>query len=251
MHRARTLPSAAVDAVLFDWGDTLFHFAYDEALLEAGWEAGLAATGRQDLPAPAETASRFRERYLPLLFAPGTVEEVEYPGLVRDVLGEFGASLTDAELLRFLAAEHEAWAPAREMGAQSHAMLDSLRRRGLKTGLVSNAFDPPSLLHEDLRRMGLAERLDTAVFSSEVGKRKPHPLIFEVALQRLDVAPERTVFVGDSLTADIAGAKALGMTAVQALWFRADDAEDAVEPDYRAFTPMDVLNVVRRLLGET
>jgi hypothetical protein len=38
------------DAVLFDWGDTLFHFAYDEALLEAGWEAGLAAIGRDDLP---------------------------------------------------------------------------------------------------------------------------------------------------------------------------------------------------------
>jgi putative hydrolase of the HAD superfamily len=240
-----------VDAVLFDWGDTLFHFAYDEALLEAGWAAGLAATGRDDLPAPVEASSHFRERYLPLLFVPGTVEEVEYPGMVREVLGELGASITDEELLRFLESEHEAWAPAREMGAQSHALLDSLRERGLKTGLVSNAFDPPELLHGDLRRMGLAERLDAAVFSSEVGKRKPHPLIFEVALQRLGVAPDRAVFVGDSLRADIAGAKALGMTAIQALWFRADDDDASVEPDVQAFTPMDVLNAVRRLLGET
>ena len=66
------------------------------------------------------------------------------------------------------------------MGAQTHALLDSLRDRGLATGLVSNAFDPGWLLHGDLARMGLAERLDAAVFSSEIGKRKPHPAIFEV-----------------------------------------------------------------------
>ena len=39
-----------LEAVLFDWGDTLFHFAYDDELLEAGWAAGLAAMGRDDLP---------------------------------------------------------------------------------------------------------------------------------------------------------------------------------------------------------
>jgi putative hydrolase of the HAD superfamily len=241
-----------IDAVLFDWGDTLFHFAYDEALLEAGWEAGLAALARDDeLPSHEETAAHFRERYFPLLFVPGSVEEIEYPGMVREVLAEFDVSISDDELDRFLEAEHEAWVPARQMGAQSHALLESLRERGLKTGLVSNAFDPPALLHRDLERMGLAERLDVAVFSSELGKRKPHPLPFETALGRLGVEPGRAVFVGDSLAADVVGAGRLGMTTVQALWFRADEDEVGVEPDHVAFTPMDVLNVVRRLVGET
>jgi hypothetical protein len=40
------------------------------------------------------------------------------------------------------------------------------------------------------------------------------------------------------------------MTTVQAFWFRADDDERGLDPDYEAFTPMDVLNVVRRLTGE-
>jgi putative hydrolase of the HAD superfamily len=240
-----------LDAVLFDWGDTLFHFAYDEALLEAGWEAGLAATGRDDLPPHEETAARFRERYVPLLWKPGSLEEIEYPEMVRESLGSFDVRLSDNELGRFLEAEHEAWAPARQMGAQTHALLDSLRERGLKLGLVSNAFDPGWLLHRDLERMGLAERLDVAVFSSEVGKRKPHPLIFERALSELGVSPERALFVGDSRRADVAGAHALGMATVQAFWFRADDYTDGPDPDYEAFTPMDVLNVVRRLTGET
>jgi HAD superfamily hydrolase (TIGR01509 family) len=238
-----------LDAVLFDWGDTLFHFAYDEALLEAGWEAGLQATGRDDLPGHEDAAARFREGYLPLLFVPGTVEEIEYPGLIRELLAGFDIELTDDELGRFLEAEHEAWSPAREMGDSTHALLESLRSRGLKLGLVSNAFDPPELLHRDLGRMGLAERLDVAVFSSEVGRRKPDPLIFRTALDRLGVEPGRALFVGDSLEADIAGAAGLGMRTVQAVWFRADDA-DGPEPDFQAFTQMDVLNIVRRLIGE-
>jgi hypothetical protein len=40
------------------------------------------------------------------------------------------------------------------------------------------------------------------------------------------------------------------MTAVLAYWFRADEDERGLEPDYEAFTQMDVLNVVRRLNGE-
>jgi putative hydrolase of the HAD superfamily len=238
-------------AVLFDWGDTLFHFAYDEELLEAGWEAGLATLERDGLPAHAETAAVFRERYMPLLFVPGAVEEVEYPGLVRELLAGFGVELDDAELDRFLAAEHAAWEPARLLGAQTHALLDSLRERGLATGLVSNAFDPGWLLHRDLADMGLAERLDAAVFSSEVGKRKPHPAVFEVALERLGVEPEEAAFVGDRRYEDVRGAKELGMTTIQAFWFRADDDERGLDPDFEAFTPMDVLNAVRRLTGES
>jgi putative hydrolase of the HAD superfamily len=239
-----------IDAVLFDWGDTLLYFAYDEALLEAGWEAGLAALGRDRLPGHDAAAARFRERYFPLLFQPGALEEIEYPAMVRECLAGLGVEMSDEELERFLEAEHAAWEPARRLGRTTHALLDVLRERGLKTGLVSNAFDPPVLLHHDLERMGVASRLDAAVFSSEVGMRKPHPSIFEAALEALDVAPGRAVFVGDRRYDDIHGSKELGMTAVQALWFRADDDERGVDPDFEAFTPMDVLNVVRRLNGE-
>jgi putative hydrolase of the HAD superfamily len=97
--------------------------------------------------------------------------------------------------------------------------------------------------------MGLAERLDFAVFSSEVGVRKPDPRIFERALEALGVAAENALFVGDRLYEDVRGAGELGMTTVQALWFRADEHPEGGEPDHQAFTQFDVLNVARRLLG--
>jgi putative hydrolase of the HAD superfamily len=80
-----------------------------------------------------------------------------------------------------------------------------------------------------------------------VGTRKPHPAIFERALEALGVEPENALFVGDRLYEDIRGAGELGMMTVQALWFRADEHADGREPDHQAFTQADVLNVVRHL----
>jgi putative hydrolase of the HAD superfamily len=232
-----------IRAVLFDWGDTLMQWTWDEGLIEAGHRAGLAAIGRAD----ATITEHFSEHYWPLFWVPGTMEEVEYPGLVRNLLGDFEIEVSDEELDRFLEAEHAAWAPARQLGSTTHALLEALRGRDIRLGLVSNAFDPGWLLRRDLDQMGVGERLDYAVFSSEVGKRKPHPDIFRRALDALDVAPEEALFVGDRLYEDVRGAGELGMTTVQALWFRADEHPDGREPDFQAFTQMDVLNVVRRL----
>jgi putative hydrolase of the HAD superfamily len=232
-----------IRAVLFDWGDTLMQWSWQEELLEAGHRAGLAAIGRHDLA----ITEHFRERYEPLFWAPGTIEELEYPGLVRKLLGDFEIEVTDEELDLFLEAEHRAWAPARRLGATTHALLEALRGRGLGLGLVSNAFDPAWLLRRDLDEMGVLERLDFTVFSSEVGKRKPHADIFRRALEALEVAPADALFVGDRLYEDVRGAAEVGMTTAQALWFRADEHPDGREPDFQAFTQMDLLNIVERL----
>lgn len=232
-----------LQAVLFDWGDTLMRWAWDPEYLSEGHVAGLRAIGREPVPAVTE---RFRESYLPLLWAPGALEEVEYPELVRRVLAEEAIAVSDDELARFLEAEHEAWSKARLLASTTHALLEALHDRGLLLGLVSNALDPPHLLHRDLEQLGVAQRLDVAVFSSEVGWRKPHPAVFERALDALGVMPADALFVGDTLATDVAGATALGMHTCQALWFRADDAAGP-EPEFRAFTQMDVMTVVRRL----
>ena len=236
-----------LEAVLFDWGDTLIQFAYAPELVVAGHRAGLAAIGRDGLPEVDALTERFREHYEPFFWIPGTIEEIEYPGLVRRLLGDFGVEIDDDELARYLEAEHSAWDPARILAAHTHGLLESLRDRGLKLGLVSNAFDPGWLLHRDLEQMGIQQRLDFSVFSSEVGMRKPHPAIFERALEALEVDAERALFVGDRLYEDVRGASDVGMTTVQALWFRADENPYGAEPDHQAFTQLDVLNVARRL----
>ncbi len=216
-----------LEAVLFDWNNTLVEFTWDDELLVEGHRAGL---GRDD---PAFTA-RYRELLL------GDVEHRPYV----EILAELGVDDPEA----FIDAEHEVWRPAHRMLAAAQALLESLRNRGLKTGLVANAWpEPARVLRADLERAGLAHLLDVAVFSDEAGAEKPAPAIFLQALDALGVAPEAAMFVGDRLDTDVQGAADLGMSTVQALWFRADDASAGVEPDFLAFTPMDVLNAVRRV----
>ena len=99
---------------------------------------------------------------------------------------------------------------------------------------------------KDAEAFGLAERLDVLVFSEEVGLRKPDPEIFLHACRQLEVETAATMYVGDNLVTDVQGAADVGMTTVQALWFRADDTP-GIEADFMAFTPMDVLNAVLRL----
>jgi putative hydrolase of the HAD superfamily len=176
-------------------------------------------------------------------------EEVEYEPLVRTMLADAGVDVDDEALRAYLLAEHAAWSPARRLASMSTALLDALHERRLKTGLVSNAMDPRWILLRDLEEQELLSRLDAIVFSSDVGVRKPRREIFDRALGELGVAPERALFVGDRLAADVRGAREVGMRTVQAMWFRAEEDADA-EPDFQAFTQVDVLNIVRRLIGE-
>jgi HAD superfamily hydrolase (TIGR01509 family) len=93
--------------------------------------------------------------------------------------------------------------------------MDVLRKlRGkFKLGLVSN-FAIPECVWELLRKFRLQGFFDVILISAEVNKRKPSPEIFEEALKALDVDPPRAVFVGDSLSSDVKGAKNIGIKAV-------------------------------------
>lgn len=87
-------------------------------------------------------------------------------------------------------------------------VLRELRRRGLSTGVVSNA---EGKVERDLEAAGFGGLLDVVVDSHHVGVEKPHPHIFRVALERVGASPEAAVFVGDVPSVDVEGAKAAGI----------------------------------------
>jgi putative hydrolase of the HAD superfamily len=90
--------------------------------------------------------------------------------------------------------------------------LARLRRAGARLVVVSN-WDVS--LHEVLARTGLAALVDGAITSAELGAAKPAPAIFARALELAGgVAPDRALHAGDSVEADVAGARAAGIEAV-------------------------------------
>jgi putative hydrolase of the HAD superfamily len=82
-----------------------------------------------------------------------------------------------------------------------------------KLGIVSN-FAIPECVHKLLEKHGLDTFFDVVVVSGAVNKRKPSPEIFQKALKKLGVNAENTVFVGDTVDADVIGAKAAGMKSI-------------------------------------
>jgi putative hydrolase of the HAD superfamily len=215
-----------LEAVLFDWSNTLVEFTWDDELLAAGHRAAL---GRDD----PDFAARYRELVL---------GDRTYRPYV-ELLEELGVEDPDA----FIDAEHEVWLDAHRVLASAQALLEALQARRLHTGVVANSWpDPPRVLRSDTERYGLASCLDVQVWSGDVGAHKPEPAIFLHATTALGVDPVDAMYVGDSLETDVAGAARVGMTTVQALWFTADDTP-GIEPDFMAFTPMDVLNAATRL----
>jgi HAD superfamily hydrolase (TIGR01509 family) len=106
--------------------------------------------------------------------------------------------------------------PFQEVERPILMMLDALRQRGVRLGVISNCCA------EDVAawsQSALAARVDCALFSFDVGLAKPDARIFLEAARRLGVAAADTWFVGDGADEELAGAERAGLRALQACWF--------------------------------
>jgi len=98
-----------------------------------------------------------------------------------------------------------------------------------RLGIVSN-FAIPECVHELIKIHGLDKYIDVVVVSGAINKRKPSPEIFKRALKALGVSASETIFVGDTIDADIEGAKAVGMKTVY-IERRIEQEIGLVQPD--------------------
>jgi putative hydrolase of the HAD superfamily len=85
-------------------------------------------------------------------------------------------------------------------------------KQGYALGLVVNG--PADIQREQIERLRLEPFFSTILIEGEVGYGKPTPAVFGLAAEKVGCDPSEAVFVGDSLTEDIAGAKAAGLRAV-------------------------------------
>lgn len=90
----------------------------------------------------------------------------------------------------------------------------ALRARGVRTAVLSNSEGGLAGL---LGEVGIADAFDVIVDSGRIGMEKPDPAIFRYTLAQLGVAPDApAIHIGDSWSADVAGALAAGW---RAIWY--------------------------------
>ena len=101
------------------------------------------------------------------------------------------------------------------LSKEARAVLESVRSRGYRVGLISNTGrSPGEALRKLLNACGVLEFFDATVFSNEVLRRKPDLLIFNRAASLLRAEKKSIVHVGDNPDADFWGAKDAGMQAI-------------------------------------
>jgi putative hydrolase of the HAD superfamily len=248
MAEVSTTGEGVIKAVLFDMGSTLLEFENHpwEELIQRGIDAvydGFHAHGTR-LPGRVEFYQAFRESYRETWQeAERSLMEMEIRVLLQKTARELGLALSDAEVWKLVRAHYRPVSAQVTIYADTIETLADVRRRGMKIGLVSNTVWPGVLHKEDLERFGLIEFFDHLLFSADLGVRKPHPQIFQAALEALDVAPHEAVFVGDRVPEDVEGAKRVGMRGV---WKERPDRERLphVTPDAQIIHLRELLAIL-------
>jgi HAD superfamily hydrolase (TIGR01549 family) len=192
-----------IDAVLFDWGDTLFESPHAPSVI-------LEHARSQKIPMDRETAEAiWRE-----LWEAGKTPEEHAKGrdLSRVAHRQVWTGLFQRanerlpgidEVLYERVMDASAWKPYPDTALT----LRSLRSREIRIGVVSNhAFD----LRPFFREFGLADYIDAYALSYEIGVAKPSRRIFIEACRMLRVEPVNALMVGDDAVSD-GGASAAGL----------------------------------------
>jgi putative hydrolase of the HAD superfamily len=203
-----------VKAVLFDLGYTLINF--NGSLTEVARSSylvladGLIQAGcnvdRQTF------AKRFQE-LMYLYYAQRDRDFLELPvyTIVIRVLEEFGQHCVDQQqIVDALHAMYLVTEQSWQLEDDTLRTLRSLREQGYDLGLVSNASDAWDV-NNLIDNNQLREFFKVILISADLGIRKPDRRIFEKAASALGLTFTEMVMVGDTLTADIYGAKQCGM----------------------------------------
>lgn len=192
----------------------------------------------------------------------GLRAEVFLPGWRRTEEARATGGLTFEEVLEMRMRDHGIWSPElyqrvadRRIAIQTDCfchlhpqilpLLQALKSRGIKIGLITNCFSEEAKL---IRESELFPYFDVTCLSWELGIRKPDSAIFYKCTELLNVPAGNCLYVGDGGSRELETARALGMQAVQAAWYRKSGFEKyqaAIRPEFpQILEPMQLLESI-------
>lgn len=198
-----------VTDIFFDLDHTLWDFEKNSALtFEKILGANKVAVDLPDflkvyVPANLAFWKLFREEKI-------TKEALRYQRL-KTVFDELGHPVSD-ELIHVLSNEYiEHLSTYNHLFPNAIEILEYLKPK-YKLHVITNGFQ--EIQDKKLKNSNIFGYFDQVINSEMAGVKKPNPIIFELALKRANTSSEKSLMVGDSLEADILGAKAVGFNTI-------------------------------------
>jgi HAD superfamily hydrolase (TIGR01509 family) len=207
---------AAIDGVFFDYGQTLVTFTFPrDELLEV--IRNFLPTIEEAISRPAPSAETLLEEvFMPLEdYVTSTSEdEVDWLDVFKASWERAGLSIPDGLLYEMADAEQLCWDRIVKVDPDAVEVISWLRDHGIKRALCSNAPFPPEMMLRQVTTNGIGALMDTVIFSSMVGKRKPAADMYRATLEAVGLTADRVLFVGNRVREDYDGPRAAGMSAV-------------------------------------
>ncbi|MGH2537611.1 MAG: HAD family hydrolase [Candidatus Promineifilaceae bacterium] len=248
----------AIEAVIFDLDDTLIDWSApavewaEHAAIKTGNIYRHLAEAGHSLPAPAEFGLIIEEAVHDTWLA--ARRDWTMPSMAEvfaRIFEEMGLDAGRIEIEQVLRAYGWGAFPGVVPFAETRPLLEALRERGYRLGLVTNSFMPMWMRDIELRAYGLLEFFDARLTSGDAGYLKPHPAIFERIVELLGTASERAVFVGDRPATDIAGANQAGLHSVLFVPPHLVRDLNGVRPEFTIYDLCDLLLALEALEGQT
>lgn len=204
-----------IHAVLFDLGGTLEEVWFNEEIQRQalpGFRSLLAKRIPLKTVSDEELFIRIREgmaRYKP--WRETHMREMSPEDLYRTFVFE-GIELPSGipeEFWEEVAFYYESRFFHRELRPETPSVLEELKNRKVKLGVISNIVSR-TLVPYRLKTCGIDRFFDVVLTSATLGIRKPDPAIFLKATELLRVEPPQAVYIGDTLSRDVAGARKAG-----------------------------------------
>lgn len=140
---------------------------------------------------------------------------------------------------------------SRAMRPEIPAVLEAIRKMGLKIGLISNV-NSRQQVPANLNEYGICHYFDPIVLSSEYGRRKPDPAIFHYAARLAHVPTSACAYIGDRIARDIEGARRAGFgLAIQIEHdFDHGESDEGPAPDAVVRSMAEVLDILGSRVAE-
>lgn len=237
-----------IEGILFDLGDTLLDFGKVDVqgLFEIGARLSYAFLRTEGLKLPA--FSRYHRKQLwairwQYFKSHFTRKEFNALDLIHKLGRRMGHRLSEKQVEKLAELWYQPLKKSATVEDGLGEMLRGFREQGLKLGVISNTFVPGEALDKHLEEEGLLEYLPDRIYSCDVRYRKPNRNIFRLALEKTQLRPEATMFVGDSPRADIVGANRIGMISVlKDPTGRYDD--NSISPRHRIRSALELQDIV-------
>jgi HAD superfamily hydrolase (TIGR01509 family) len=206
-------------AILFDMGSTLLEFENStwDVLRRLSTEKGYEFLKEKNLNLPnfgefSETLSA--EFVKARSEIEQSLKELKFEKVISDFFTKLNLSTSDGIYGSFLEVYYQPVTDQITLIDGAEEVLKYFKDQNLKIGLISNTIFPDKFHLRELKRFGLYPYLNICFFSSAVGFRKPHPRIFQLTLEGLEIDPCQAVFIGDRLEEDVGGAQKVGMKGI-------------------------------------